>query len=373
MVARVDAACWGKANSVEAHELVHTLGAVQGGAPNATASGHCTDDYDRMCYPDAVGVTTRVACASTSHENRLDCNHDDYFSTAPVAGSWLASHWNTANSAFLSATGTVPTTIPIPPTTTTTVAPTTTTTRPPTTTTTTRPPSTTTTVAPATTSTTRPPTTTTTVPAASPSQAARFVDQAYRDVLGRSPTPSESQFWQNGLAAGYSRDGMGAQLTSSDEYRRLVVRAWYQTMLGRPPTAAELDAVVAYVANGLTFQLVQAAIASTDEFYRRFGSTPSGFVDAVGWLAVGSAPDPAGRAFWVDQLTRGLDRFSVARAFFTWTLAHQAVVRQAFSWFLDRPADTAGLTFWTTQLDQGLRQEHLYAYFVGSAEYWSKV
>jgi hypothetical protein len=108
MVARVDRGCWGQPNLVEVHELVHTLGGVQPDAPNATRGSHCTDEHDRMCYTDAVGVTVRTVCTGTGRENRLDCNHDDYFSTNPPAGSWLATHWNTADSAFLSASGDPP-------------------------------------------------------------------------------------------------------------------------------------------------------------------------------------------------------------------------------------------------------------------------
>lgn len=141
-VARVDKACWGQTSVlIEAHELGHGLGAVQTSAPNATSLNHCTDEYDIMCYDDGgSGGPLRFLCP-ISHQNRFDCNHDDYFSTDPPAGSYLATHWNIADNRFLSSSGPPP-----PPTTTTsttsstTTSSTTTTTVPPTTTTTTPPP-----------------------------------------------------------------------------------------------------------------------------------------------------------------------------------------------------------------------------------------
>jgi hypothetical protein len=90
------------------HELLHTLGAVQEGAPHATVGGHCYDGSDVLCYRDNTArsaLYTERACDAIGGAigQPLDCGGDDYFNPAPEPGSYLARHWNVYDSVFLAA------------------------------------------------------------------------------------------------------------------------------------------------------------------------------------------------------------------------------------------------------------------------------
>jgi hypothetical protein len=86
------------------HEITHTLGAVQEPAPHSSGGGHCYDEQDVMCYNDGGpyfvnGGTIQTLCNVPFQA--YDCNGDDYFNAAPAAGSYLATHWNSARSTFM--------------------------------------------------------------------------------------------------------------------------------------------------------------------------------------------------------------------------------------------------------------------------------
>lgn len=115
-VSRVDSGCWGLASrgqSVEAHELMHSLGAVQPTAPHASPAGHCSDSSERMCYQDGTVLALLNVCAA-NQGGLFDCSNDDYFSTAPGATNYLATHWNTADNTFLSSAAS-DAVVPVPP------------------------------------------------------------------------------------------------------------------------------------------------------------------------------------------------------------------------------------------------------------------
>lgn len=103
-VARIDTngGCFGARTT--AHEMMHTLGTVDPASPNGTTNGHCTDDNDTMCYKDGADVVMQdpKPCLDAAAENIFDCNDNDYFYTdVPPVGSYLSTHWNAADSAWL--------------------------------------------------------------------------------------------------------------------------------------------------------------------------------------------------------------------------------------------------------------------------------
>ncbi|MEX0836606.1 MAG: S-layer homology domain-containing protein [Nitriliruptor sp.] len=73
------------AGSVPLHELSHTMGAVQPEARGSDGAGHCTDQVDVLCYPDAG-----ARCGAIT----FDCGNDTYFSTNTRSGQWLHHNWN---------------------------------------------------------------------------------------------------------------------------------------------------------------------------------------------------------------------------------------------------------------------------------------
>ena len=111
------AARWGWWPEGFLHEMTHNLGAVQWGAPHSTEPrgqtlpqyGHCWQGADVMCYAEDAGAAHAMQqdCAGLpgAIPQNYDCGRDDYFNPAPAAGSYLATHLNTYDSAFLAPCG----------------------------------------------------------------------------------------------------------------------------------------------------------------------------------------------------------------------------------------------------------------------------
>jgi hypothetical protein len=327
MIAAMEPSCW--VGELAAHELIHTLGAVQASAPHATVYGHCTDGYDLLCYPDGSGATITKPCPA-SEANLFDCNNDDYFHTNPPRGSYLQTHWNPASSGWLD---------PDPP-----PAP----------------------------------------PYAPFTSWAAFVARQYQDVLGRSPTAAESSTWVGNLSTGKQTRGQlvdrlrrsSENTTNVDPTARL-----YRALLGRAPDPSGLKYWINRRRSG-AWTLVRMAdsFATSAEFKRKYGAlTNRQFVTRIYTDVLGRTADPAGVTFWTKQLdTKRRTRGSVMVGFsesneYQRKQAENTDVAVAYIFLLGRGPNVDETAAWVRQELGGAPHATLLEGILASSAYASRV
>jgi uncharacterized delta-60 repeat protein len=98
-----------------------------------------------------------------------------------------------------------------------------------------------------------------------------WLDQVYRDLLGRDRDPGSQGFLDalNGSQA--TRVQVATAILGSAEYRRLLVQSYYTTYLGRPTSDAELAVWVAALQRGDRQEQVLANIVASAEYFSQAG------------------------------------------------------------------------------------------------------
>lgn len=131
-----------------------------------------------------------------------------------------------------------------------------------------------------------------------------YTDVVHRRFLGRGPSATELATWTPSVAAG-DRLSVTSRLSVSDAWAGSRVSALYRTVLGRDADAAGRAYWVGRIAAGVSFESVSAELYGSPEYYAAHGSSAAGYVRALYDDLLHRAPDTAGSAYWVGQLTSG--------------------------------------------------------------------
>lgn len=138
-----------------------------------------------------------------------------------------------------------------------------------------------------------------------------LADAMARAFLRRPATAAEAAAEDARLAGGGAVGALPLRLAAEpafSRHRAPLVRL-YQAVFLRPPDTAGLAFWLARMEGGQTLDSVAAAFAGTPEFRGRYGALgDAAFVDRTYANVLGRAPDADGRAYWVDQLARGVSR-----------------------------------------------------------------
>jgi hypothetical protein len=137
----------------------------------------------------------------------------------------------------------------------------------------------------------------------------------------------------------------------------------YQAAFGRAPDDAGVSFWAGQIHAGASLADVATQFLASQEFQTRFGSPDNAtFVSELYQNVLGRAGEPAGIAFWQNQLdTNAQTRAQVLVSFSespenqaTTPLSANAQSAARLFWAeLGRAPDSAGLTFWTSQLSNG--------------------
>ena len=143
-----------------------------------------------------------------------------------------------------------------------------------------------------------------------------FVTQQYRDFLGRSPESAALNNWVNQLNAGTATRAQVIQtLMNSTEFQGRfgpLVRL-YTAYFRRVPDYGGLmywfNAMYPSSGGGTSLAQVSQAFAQSQEFIGTYGALDNaGFVNLVYQNVLGRTAEPAGFAYWLGELNRGMSR-----------------------------------------------------------------
>ena len=99
-----------------------------------------------------------------------------------------------------------------------------------------------------------------------------FVDNLYRDFLGRPATDAGRAYWFRRLDAGLSRSAMATEFQTIEEGRKFRVQGIYRSYLNRPADAVGLARFTTRLGQGVTEESVIMEIARSAE-YRGIATT----------------------------------------------------------------------------------------------------
>jgi hypothetical protein len=212
-----------------------------------------------------------------------------------------------------------------------------------------------------------------------------FVAQVYRDLLGREVDAGGLTFWSGNLDQSTRTRAQVVQgIENSQEYHQLTVTRLFNQLLHRAPDPVGLQGLTNFLAqSGHTTAQLEDLILGSPEYYMRFGGgTRLGFLQAVYQDVLGRPIDPAGQAFWLDQLARrglssdevgdseaGDARTAIAARIFDSSESVTRQIQALYNRFLGRAADPGGLNAFSNAALAGVPTDTLIAIMLGSPEY----
>lgn len=201
--------------------------------------------------------------------------------------------------------------------------------------------------------------------------ATSFVRALYTDVLKRTGGDAEVAPWANAVATGASRVQVASAFIGSTERLRVLVAQTYQGALRRTPDEGGYRTWTAYLANGATFNDLNAAVYGSYESYLVLGGGDNGrWVEGMYQGLLGRSAGPSERSYWTavaNQRGTGYVAWQISASY----EARQRRLNGYYMELLQRSVDPAGMNSWMP-LMIGRGDVDVQTFIASSYEYWLK-
>jgi hypothetical protein len=210
-----------------------------------------------------------------------------------------------------------------------------------------------------------------------------LVDGVTRAVIGRPPTASERASWVTRLSGGDDTAGdLVAALRAMPDQTGLVdpVSRLYRAYFLRSPDVGGLDYWISQRRAGRSLYWISEAFARSSEFTTLYGSlSDPAFMDLVYRQVLEREPEPAGHAYWTEELrsgrkTRGMVMVGFSEAAEYRTRNGPAIEASvAHLRFFGRAPTSSELQVWVDRRRSGTSAETLYDAVVSHPEHAARV
>jgi len=172
----------------------------------------------------------------------------------------------------------------------------------------------------------------------------------------------------NQLAAPSDLGSLANVLAHSTEHYQSLVQAAYEQILGRVPSAAEVNYWVQPLQSGWTDEAFQATLAASSEDLQKHGGAGATWIQGLYQSILGRASSSAEVNYWLSKLTSGMTALQVAYNFTAGAECLLGVVQQDYQQYLGRAATVAEEGAWVQAIWHGTHQEDVIAALLGSTE-----
>jgi len=147
----------------------------------------------------------------------------------------------------------------------------------------------------------------------------------------------------------------------------------YQKYLHRSVDPTGLSSWTQFLTQGHTVEQMQAQIVASPEYLQnRAGGNTNNFLATIFMDAFNRPLDQAGRDMFNGDFSRSNTRRDVAERIFSTTEYRQDLVQSYYQRYLNRSADSVGLSASVAALKNGLSDESLIAVIASSPEYFTR-